>query len=78
MIGQHTVDLFRHLTVKTTKPRLDMRNGNVQLGCYQRARQRRIRIAIYKHPIRLFLLKDRLHADEHFTRLHGMTSRTNL
>jgi hypothetical protein len=68
MIGQNTIDLFRHPPIERPQAGFHMSNRNVKLRCREGARQRRIGIAINDNPIGLFRFHDRLDRDEHPSR----------
>ena len=54
-IGHDAVDLFRHAAVERSQTRLDVRHGLMELDRRERARHRRIGVAVDQHPVRRFV-----------------------
>ncbi|MNL43105.1 hypothetical protein D3C87_1656020 [compost metagenome] len=54
MVGQYSVDFFRHTAVVRTQARLNMRHRDMQLGGCQGAGQGAVGVAVYQYPVRLF------------------------
>ena len=53
-VGEDAVHLLGHREVEGTQPGLDVRDRDVQLGRRQRARERRVGVAIQQHRSRPF------------------------
>ncbi len=69
MVGQHAVLLLRHAHVVGAQAGLHMRDGDVQLGRGQRARQRGVGVAVDQHGVRFLPEKDLLDLDQHLAGL---------
>ena len=55
LIGEKTVDFFRHAAVERPQTGLDVANRNEQLAAYESRSDSRVYIAIHEHQIRLAL-----------------------
>ena len=75
VIGDDAVDLLRHPSVKRTQSCLDMCDGDLQLRRSQRARCRRVGVAVDKNRPRLLGQHDLLELLEHTAR-HGALAET--
>jgi hypothetical protein len=60
MVGQHAVSLLRHRPVARPHPRLDVRERLPDVPAGERARKRRVRVAIDDRDLRAGLGQDRL------------------
>ena len=77
-IGEHTIDLFRHVAHKAAKPRLNVYDPNSQLGRRESASKRRVRITIHQHSVRLLLQQYRLDALQHASGLGTVRRRADI
>src|SRR5258708_2952787 len=75
MIGDHTIDLFRHPPVKAPQSGFDMCNRNMKFGCCQCASKRGIGITIDDNPIWALFQEHLFNRFEHTSRLDSMSSR---
>ena len=64
VIGKHAIDLLGH-RLKGAKPRLHMRDRNIELGRGQRAGQRRVCIAVNKDGVGPLLKHNALQRNDH-------------
>ena len=69
MIAHDAVDLLRHGHVERAQPRLDVYDGNMQLGGSQGTGQRGICVAEKHHGIERFVYEHILDARHHARRL---------
>ena len=75
MIGNNTVDFFRHATVETSQSRFYVGHADRQLRRSQRASERRVRIAVDQKVVWSFGEQDIFDAFEHGA---SLSSRANL
>jgi len=69
MICNDPVDLFRHTTVKTPQPGLDMADRDVEFGSRERAGKDRVSIALDKDDVRGLFQPDRFNTGHDFAGL---------
>jgi len=75
VIREHAVVLFRHRAIERAQPSFVVRDLHLQLGCGERRRQRRVRVAVHDHEVRAMLLDRLLEAEQHATGLLGVRAR---
>src|SRR5579875_2104119 len=75
MVRKNTIDLFRHRTIERSTTGFDVRQRYAQLGGDHCSGQRRIRVAVDDHAIRLFLYQNGLQPAHHLARLHALRCR---
>lgn len=77
-VGDDPVQLLRHLPVERTQPRFHVRDGDSQLRRRERAGERRVRIAVDEHAVRLLVEHGALDPREHPRRLLRVRPRAGL
>ena len=77
MIGNNAIDLFGHLAIEGAQARLDMRDGDVQLGRRQRAGERGIGVAVDHQLVGLRFQEDRFDLLEHASGLRAVAAGTD-
>ncbi len=65
VVGQHAVELLRHRAVERAHAGLDVRDRDLSLGGGQRARQRRVRVAVDEHQVGALARQQALERLEH-------------
>ena len=74
MVREHAVELLRHRAVIGTHARLDVRHGDAGLRSCERARERRVRVAVDQHQRRPLAMEQRLERRQHARDLLGVAA----
>ena len=78
VVGEHAVELLRHRAVEGPHPCLDVRDRDPGLGGRERARERRVRVAVDEHERRPLVRHQRLERREHARRLRRVAAAAEL
>src|SRR5262249_23537677 len=77
VIGDDAIDFLRHRAIERSKPRLDVHDGHMQLGGGERARQRRVRVAVHEHLVGTFVLDRAFNSGEHVRGVASVRERSD-
>ena len=76
-VGQLPVELLRHRPVVGAQPGFDVGHGHLPPGRGQRARQRRVHIAVHHADVRPVAVEERVEADQDAAGLHARRVRAD-
>ena len=78
VVGDDAVELLGHRAVERAHPGLDVRDGDPQLRRCERARERRVRVAVDEHRVGLLGAQQIAERGEHARRLLGVRAAAEL